>query len=62
LDLIEYLRHVRLLHPSVGASCNLMAVAAALDIPIPDELPGLKRQRGRLHTLPLTLTLDLYPA
>jgi DNA polymerase I-like protein with 3'-5' exonuclease and polymerase domains len=48
----------RLLHPAVGASYNLMAVAAALGIPIPDELPDLKRQRGRLHTLPLTLTLD----
>jgi hypothetical protein len=48
----------RLLHPAVDANYNLMAVAAALDIPIPDELPDLKRQRGRLHTLPLTLTLD----
>jgi DNA polymerase I-like protein with 3'-5' exonuclease and polymerase domains len=48
----------RLLHPAVNASYNLIAVAKALGIPVPDEQPDLKHQRGRLHTLPLALTLD----
>jgi DNA polymerase I-like protein with 3'-5' exonuclease and polymerase domains len=48
----------RLLHPAVGASYNLIAVATALGIPIPEEQHDLKRQRGRLHTLPLALTLE----
>ena len=48
----------RLLHPAVNAGYNLIAVAAALGIPVPEEQHDLKRQRGRLHTLPLELTLD----
>lgn len=48
----------RLLHPAVNASYNLIAVAKALGIPVPDEQPDLKRQRGRLHILPLAVALD----
>ncbi len=47
----------RLLHPAVSASYNLVAVATTLGIPVPAEQHELKRQRGRLHTLPLELTL-----
>jgi len=48
----------RLLHPAVSASYNLISVAAALGIPVPEEQRDLKRQRGRLRTLSLALTLD----
>ncbi|MBI5957221.1 MAG: hypothetical protein HY866_00705 [Chloroflexi bacterium] len=48
----------RLLHPAVSASYNLMAVADALGVPVPEKQHDLKRQRGRLHTLPIELTLD----
>ncbi|MBI5928037.1 MAG: hypothetical protein HY862_01905 [Chloroflexi bacterium] len=47
----------RLLHPAVDMRYGLLAVAATLDIPIPENQQLLKGQRGKLHTLPLELTL-----
>jgi len=48
----------RLLHPAVNASYSLLAVAAALGIPVSEDQQSLKSQRGRLHTLPLSIALD----
>ena len=48
----------RLLHPAVNASYSLLSVAAALGIPFPERQQEMKGQRGKLHTLPLTLTLE----
>jgi hypothetical protein len=48
----------RLLHPAVDASYSLTAVAATLDIPVPERQTAMKSQRGKLHQLPLAQTLD----
>jgi len=47
----------RLLHPTVNASYSLINVAAALNIPVPDQQHAMKAQRGKLHTLPLETTM-----
>ncbi|MBX3061934.1 MAG: hypothetical protein KF726_03105 [Anaerolineae bacterium] len=47
----------RLLHPAIDVSYSLLAVATTLGIPIPEQQKELKSQRGRLHTLPLDLTV-----
>ncbi len=47
----------RLLHPAVNARYNLLAVAATLGIPFPERQQAMKGQRGKLHQLPLDLTL-----
>lgn len=52
----------RLLHPQVDMRYNLLAVAAALDIPIAESQTALKGQRAKLHTLPLALVLDYVQA
>jgi DNA polymerase I-like protein with 3'-5' exonuclease and polymerase domains len=48
----------RLLHPAVDASYSLLAVAATLGIAFPERQQIMKGQRGRLHALPLALTLE----
>lgn len=48
----------RLLSPRVDASYSLLGVARALDIPVPEQQQALKAQRGRLHLLPLDLTVQ----
>ncbi|MEP7285655.1 MAG: DNA polymerase [Chloroflexota bacterium] len=48
----------RLLHPAVNASYNLLAVATALGIAYPERQQAMKSQRGKLHQLPLALTLE----
>ncbi|MFN8562254.1 MAG: hypothetical protein U0703_11685 [Anaerolineae bacterium] len=48
----------RLLHPAVNASYSLLAVAAALRVPFPESQKAMKGERGRLHRLPLELTLQ----
>lgn len=48
----------RLLHPAVNASYSLLAVAAALGIPFSERQQAMKSQRGKLHRLPLSLTLE----
>ncbi|MBI5668187.1 MAG: hypothetical protein HZC41_09290 [Chloroflexi bacterium] len=48
----------RLLHPAVNASYSLLSVAAALNIAVPERQQAMKAQRGKLHTLPLTLALQ----
>ncbi len=48
----------RLLHPAVNASYSLLAVAAALDIAVPERQQAMKSQRGKLHRLPLALTME----
>ncbi len=48
----------RMLHPAVDASYSLLAAARTLGIPFPDHQQAMKSQRGRLHTLPLEVTLE----
>jgi hypothetical protein len=48
----------RLLHPAVDVSYSLLSVAAALGIAFPERQQAMKGQRGKLHTLPLALTLE----
>jgi DNA polymerase I-like protein with 3'-5' exonuclease and polymerase domains len=48
----------RLLHPAVGVSYSLLAVAAALGLPVPERQQNMKSQRSKLHTLPLETTLE----
>lgn len=48
----------RLLHPAVDMRYSLLSVAMALDIPIPEGQQLLKGQRGKLHLLPLAVTLQ----
>lgn len=48
----------RLLHPAVNASYSLLAVAAALRVPFPESQKAMKGERGKLHRLPLELTLQ----
>ncbi|MEO8608270.1 MAG: DNA polymerase [Chloroflexota bacterium] len=48
----------RLLHPAVDVSYSLLSVAATLGIDFPERQQSMKSQRGRLHTLPLELTLE----
>lgn len=48
----------RLMSPAVDASYSLLAVARSLNIPVPERQQAMKRQRGKLHTLPLELTLE----
>jgi DNA polymerase I-like protein with 3'-5' exonuclease and polymerase domains len=48
----------RLLSPAVDASYSLLAVARALGLHVPERQAELKGQRGKLHTLPLELTLQ----
>lgn len=48
----------RLLHPAVDMRYNLLSVAAALGITIPEQQRMLKGQRGKLHGLPLELTVE----
>jgi DNA polymerase I-like protein with 3'-5' exonuclease and polymerase domains len=48
----------RLLHPAVNASYSLLSVATALGIPFPERQEAMKGQRGKLHSLPLALTLE----
>src|SRR5260221_3086439 len=47
----------RLLHPAVSARYSLLSGAAALNIPFPEHQQAMKGQRGKLHTLPLSLTM-----
>lgn len=47
----------RLISPAVDASYSLLAVARSLNIPIPESQRAMKGQRGKLHTLPLELTV-----
>lgn len=48
----------RLLHPAVDVSYSLLGVASMLRLPVPDRQAALKGQRGKLHTLPLEVTLE----
>jgi DNA polymerase I-like protein with 3'-5' exonuclease and polymerase domains len=48
----------RMLHPAVDASYSLLAVASALKIPFPERQQAMKGQRGKLHTLPLEVTIE----
>lgn len=48
----------RLLSPAVDASYSLLAVARVLGLHVPERQAALKGQRGKLHTLPLELTLQ----
>jgi DNA polymerase I-like protein with 3'-5' exonuclease and polymerase domains len=48
----------RLLRPAVDVSYSLLSVAAALGISFPERQQAMKGQRGKLHTLPLSLTLQ----
>jgi len=48
----------RLLHPAVDVSYSLLSVAAFLGIPFSERQQAMKGQRGKLHTLPLELTLQ----
>lgn len=48
----------RLLSPAVDMRYNLLSVASTLGIPFPERQQTLKGQRGKLHTLPLALTLQ----
>jgi DNA polymerase I-like protein with 3'-5' exonuclease and polymerase domains len=48
----------RLLHPRVDVSYSLLGVATALGILFSERQQNMKSQRGRLHTLPLSLTLQ----
>lgn len=48
----------RLLHPAVDMSYSLLSVARSLAIAFPDRQQAMKGQRGKLHTLPLELTLE----
>ena len=48
----------RLLHPAVNVSYSLLAVAAALGVSFPERQQAMKGQRGKLHLLPLDLTLQ----
>jgi len=48
----------RLLHPAVDVSYSLLGVAGMLGIPFPERQQALKGQRGKLHTLPLEITLE----
>ncbi len=47
----------RLLHPAVNASYSLLGTATALAIPFSEQQQAMKSQRGKLHTLPISLTL-----
>lgn len=48
----------RLLHPAVNVSYSLLAVAGALRIDVPERQQAMKAQRGKLHTIPFTLTMQ----
>lgn len=48
----------RLLHPDVDARYGLLGVATTLGIPFPERQQAMKGQRGKLHTLPLEVTLE----
>jgi DNA polymerase I-like protein with 3'-5' exonuclease and polymerase domains len=48
----------RMLHPAVDASYSLLSVAAVLRIPFPERQQMMKGQRGKLHVLPLEVTLE----
>lgn len=48
----------RLLHPAVDASYSLLAVARTLRIPYPEHQQEMKSQRGKLHTLPMEVTME----
>ncbi len=48
----------RLLHPAVGVSYSVLAVASTLEIAFPERQQNMKGQRGKLHTLPLEVTLE----
>ncbi len=48
----------RLLSPAVDLSYSLLSVARALGLTVSERQTSLKGQRGRLHTLPLELTLQ----
>jgi len=48
----------RLLHPALDVSYSLVAVAAALGIPVPERQVAMKSQRGKLHQLPLAQVLE----
>ncbi|MFN8529733.1 MAG: DNA polymerase [Anaerolineae bacterium] len=48
----------RLLHPAVDARYNLLAVAEALGIAFPERQQAMKGQRGKLHALPLDVTVE----
>jgi DNA polymerase I-like protein with 3'-5' exonuclease and polymerase domains len=48
----------RLLHPVVDMSYSLLSVASMLGIAFTERQRSLKGQRGKLHTLPLELTLQ----
>ncbi len=48
----------RLLHPAVDASYSLLAVARTLGIAFPERQQAMKSKRGKLHTLPMELTME----
>lgn len=48
----------RLLHPAVDVSYSLLAVAAALGLPVPERQINMKSQRGKLHTLPMETAME----
>ncbi|MBK8019968.1 MAG: hypothetical protein IPK19_00760 [Chloroflexi bacterium] len=48
----------RLLSPKVDASYSLLAVARSLGIPVPEQQAAMKAQRGKLHLVPLDLTVQ----
>jgi DNA polymerase I len=48
----------RLLHPAVDVSYSLLSVAAILQIEVNSQQQQMKKQRGKLHQLPLSLTLQ----
>lgn len=48
----------RLLHPDINVSYGLLAVATTLGISFPERQQAMKGQRGKLHTLPLEVSLE----
>jgi DNA polymerase I-like protein with 3'-5' exonuclease and polymerase domains len=48
----------RLLHPAINVSYSLLGVANMLNIPVDERQQAMKSQRSKLHTLPLSLTLQ----
>src|SRR5258706_12473541 len=48
----------RLLQPAVNVSYSLLGGAESLGIPYSEQQQAMKGQRGKLHTLPLTLTVQ----
>jgi DNA polymerase-1 len=47
----------RLMHPAVDMRYNLLSVADSLGITYPERQSSMKSQRGKLHLMPLELTI-----